>query len=38
MYEQLFYCSHVLMVPGKITCELTGSTSLNKVFELNWIE
>jgi len=26
------------MAPGKISCELTGSTSLNKVFELNWIE
>ena len=24
--------------PGKISCELTGSPSLNKVFELNWIE
>ena len=26
------------MAPGKISCELTGSPSLNKVFELNWIE
>ena len=28
------------MAPGKISCKLTGSPSLNKVFwiELNWIE
>jgi len=26
------------MAPGKISCELTGSPSLNKVFELNQIE
>ena len=38
MYENLLYCSHVWMAPGKISCELTGSPSLNKVFELNWIE
>jgi len=25
------------MAPGKISCELTGSPSLNKVFELIWI-
>ena len=33
-------CLHVWMAPGKISCELTGSTSLNKVYwiELNWIE
>ena len=35
MYEILLYCSHVWMAPGKISCELTGSPSLNKVFELN---
>jgi len=35
MYVQLLYYSHVWMVPGKIICELTGSPSLNKVFELN---
>ena len=33
MYEQLLYCSHDWMAPGKISCELTGSPSLNKVFE-----
>ena len=38
MYETLLYCLHVWMVPGKISCKLTGSTSLNKVSELNWIE
>jgi len=38
MYEQLLYCSHVWMAPGKISSKLTGSSSLNKVFELNWIE
>jgi len=26
------------MAPGKISCKLTGSPSLNKVIELNWIE
>ena len=31
-------CLHVWMAPGKISCKLTGSPSLNKVFELNWIE
>ena len=31
-------CSHVWMVPAKISCKLTGSLSLNKVLELNWIE
>ena len=38
MYEQLLYCSHVWMTSGKISCKLTGSPSLNKVFwiELNW--
>ena len=35
MYEQVLYCSHVQMAPGKISCKLTGSPSLNKVFELN---
>ena len=35
MYEKMLYC---LMAPGKISCGLTGSPSLNKVFELNWIE
>ena len=30
--------SHVWMAPGKISCKLAGSPSLNKVFELNWIE
>ena len=34
----MLYCSHVWMTPGKISCELTGSPSLNEVFELNWIE
>ena len=29
-------CLHVWMAPGKISCELTGSPLLNKVFELNW--
>jgi len=29
---------YVWMAPGKISCKLTGSPSLNKVFELNWIE
>ena len=38
MYEKLLYCSHVWMAPGKISCNLTGSPSLNKVFELNCIE
>jgi len=38
MYEQLLYCLHVWMAPGKISCELTGSPSLSKVFELNWID
>jgi len=38
MYEHLLYYSHVWMAPGEISCELTGSPSLNKVFELNWIE
>ena len=38
MYEKLLYCSHVWIAPGKIYCELTGLLSLNKVFELNWIE
>jgi len=32
------YCLHVWMAPGKINCKLTGSPSLNKVFELNWID
>ena len=31
-------CLHVWMAPGKISFKLTGSPSLNKVFELNWIE
>ena len=31
-------CFHVWMAPGKISFKLTGSPSLNKVFELNWIE
>ena len=35
VYENLLYCSHVWMAPGKISCELTGSPSLNKGFELN---
>ena len=35
MYEKLLYCSHVWMAPGKISCKLTGSPSLNKAFELN---
>jgi len=26
------------MAPGKISFKLTGSPSLNKVFDLNWIE
>jgi len=26
------------MAPGKISYKLTGTPSLNKVFELNWIE
>jgi len=30
-------CLHVRMAPGKISCKLTGSPSLYKVFELNWI-
>jgi len=34
MYENMLYCSHVWMAPGKIS-KLTGSPSLNKVFELN---
>ena len=38
MYETLLCCSHVWMAPGKISCKLTWSTSLNKVSELNWIE
>jgi len=28
-------CLHVGMAPGKISCKLIGSPSLNKVFELN---
>ena len=28
-------CFHVWMAPGKISFKLTGSPSLNKVFELN---
>jgi len=28
-------CLHVWMTPGKISFKLTGSPSLNKVFELN---
>jgi len=27
-------CLHVGMAPGKISCKVTGSPSLNKVFEL----
>ena len=36
MYEQLLYCSHVWMAPGKISYKLTGSPSLIKF--LNWIK
>ena len=35
MYEKMLYCLHVWMAPGKISCKLTVSPSLNKVFELN---
>ena len=28
-------CLHVGMAPGMISCKLTGSPSLNNVFELN---
>jgi len=35
MYDKLLYCSHVWNAPEKISCKLTGSPSLNKVFELN---
>ena len=35
MYEKMVYCSHVWMAPGEISCKLTGSLCLNKVFELN---
>jgi len=38
MYAILLYCSHVCMAPGKISCKLTGASSLNKVSELNLIE
>ena len=31
-------CFLVWIAPVKISCELTWSPSLNKVFELNWIE
>jgi len=31
-------CLHVWMAQGKISCKLTGSPSLNKVFELNVCE
>ena len=31
-------CSHVGMYPGKISCKLTGSPSLNKVFDLIWFD
>ena len=29
MYEKLLYCAHVWMAPGKISCKLTVSPSLN---------
>ena len=32
---KMLYRSHVWMAPGKISFRLTGSPSLNKVFELN---
>ena len=34
---KMLYCSHFCMAAGKISCKLTGSPFLNKVFELNWI-
>ena len=34
MYEKLLYCAHVWMAPGKISCKLTVSPSLNNF----WIE
>ena len=33
-----YICFHVWMAPEKISFKLTGSPSLNKVFELNWIK
>ena len=33
----MLYWSHVWIAPGKISCKLTGSPSLNKVLELNWM-
>ena len=39
MYAKWLYIvvsSHCWMASGKISCEFTGSLSLNKVFELNW--
>ena len=42
--EPVLFCIYVWiivvfvwMAPGKISCKLTGSPSLNEVFELNWI-
>jgi len=32
MYEQCCICLHVWVAPGKISCELTGSPYLNKVY------
>jgi len=34
LYERMLYCLHVWMAPGKLSCILNGSPSLNKVFEL----
>ena len=45
--EPVLFCIYVwkivvllkcLDAPGKISCKLTESPSLNKLFELNWIE
>ena len=39
MYEKMLYCSHVWMAPGKISCKLTGSPSLNSfLIELNCLQ
>jgi len=35
MSVKVIYCRYVWMAPGKISCKLTGSPSVNKVFELN---
>jgi len=34
MYEKMLKCSHVLDALGKISCKLTVSPSLNKVFDV----